>query len=125
MKGTPMLQPMPREPLPDVDEYCSVNVGCAPARPGGTRSGSENVAAPVESTGEKLSPMPSVEPSALGIGIAVGVAALFAPVLSGSEATAGSRPSFVLGSLPARADSGATPAASSGSAGSAVVAGST
>lgn len=52
--------------------------GCMPRRPGGSATGTLNVAVPDDSSGEKLSPRPSTDPPSPGSDSACGVTALFA-----------------------------------------------
>src|SRR5688572_17589597 len=56
MNGTPTLQPMPATPSPLADEYESPRSACAAPRAAGIANGTLNVATPVESCAEKLSP---------------------------------------------------------------------
>src|SRR3954469_8792827 len=78
MYGTPTLQPMPANPEPDADEYESPSDGCAPPRAAGSEIGTLNVAIPVESCAEKLSPIPWILPAPDGTEMAW----LLTPVLS-------------------------------------------
>src|SRR3972149_6306424 len=84
MNGTPRDQPMPTGPLPPLVAYESASDGLTPARPGGSAIGTVNVPVPDDSTGANDSPIPAIEPSALGSEIACGVTALL-PGPDGSE----------------------------------------
>src|SRR5689334_15516129 len=55
-------QPIPATPAPDDDAYDSPRFTGEGPRPRSTASGTENVAMPVESWAEKLSPMPVIVP---------------------------------------------------------------
>src|SRR5205823_3638140 len=70
MKPTPIDQPIPATPAPPDDEYESASDGCAAPRAGGSAMGIENVAIPVESCAEKLSPIPCTFPAPCGTLIA-------------------------------------------------------
>src|SRR5262245_24633828 len=73
MNGTPTLHPCPASPRPPPDEYERPSEGCTPPRAFGSAKGTLNVAMPVESRAEKLSPMPWIEPEPLGTEMACDV----------------------------------------------------
>src|SRR5437879_3427957 len=86
MNGTPIDQPRPATLWPPEELYESASDGCAPPRAEESAMGTLNVAIPVESCAEKLSPIPWIFPLPEGTEMAW----LLTPVLSapvGSAAT--------------------------------------
>src|SRR5689334_8751750 len=70
MNGTLIDQPRPAMPCPPAELYDSVREGLAVPRAAGSVIGTLKVAIPVESSAEKLSPIPWILPSPDGSEIA-------------------------------------------------------